>query len=144
MNATLAVPLASIVTILACILYLMTGVTVARMRGKHKIDAPAVTGHPEFERAYRVQMNTLEAFPIFLSGLWLASLFMPARLSAIWWLPAALGVAWIIGRYMYMQGYLVEPSKRSTGFLISALAQIVLLLLALVGTVMSWPSTGTV
>ena len=33
---------------------------VGRMRIKHNILAPATTGHPEFDRAFRVQMNTLE------------------------------------------------------------------------------------
>jgi glutathione S-transferase len=139
MYAVLATPSASLITILACILYMMIAVRVAQMRGKHKIDAPAVTGHPEFERAYRVQMNTLEAFPVFLPALWLASIYFSVRFPIVWWLPAALGLLWVVGRYMYMQGYLAEASKRSTGFIVSAVAQITLLMLALVGIVMSWP-----
>ncbi len=144
MSAIAATPLASIVTILAIVLYMMTAARVASMRGKHKIQAPAVTGHPEFERAYRVQMNTLEAMPVFLPGLWLASLYFPLKFAVVWWLPAALGVLWIVGRYMYMQGYMADPAKRGTGFGISAVAQIGLLLLAVVGIAMSWPGMGSV
>ena len=33
---------------------------VSAARGRHKVRAPATTGPEEFERAYRVQMNTLE------------------------------------------------------------------------------------
>jgi glutathione S-transferase len=143
MSSILAMPLAAIVTILASVVYLMTGFGVASMRGKHKIDAPAVTGNPEFERAYRVQMNTLEAMPIFLPALWLATIYFSPRVEIVWWLPAVLGVLWIIGRYLYMRGYMVEASKRSTGFLVSLLAQITLMLLTLVGVAMSWPTMTT-
>ena len=56
--------LSAAVTVLAVLFVFYTGLAVARMRGKHKIDAPVMTGHPELERAVRVQSNTLEAFPI--------------------------------------------------------------------------------
>ena len=46
---------------------------VSAARGRHKVRAPATTGPEEFERAYRVQMNTLENAVIFLPALWLAS-----------------------------------------------------------------------
>ena len=68
----------SIVTILAILVYFFTSYGVARMRGKHGIKAPAMDGHPEFERAVRVQMNTLEAMPIFLVLLWMATIYSPA------------------------------------------------------------------
>ena len=65
-----------------------------------------MTGHPEFERAVRVQMNTLEWLPIFLPLLWLATLYFSPAMSTRYlsWLPAVLGVIWIIGRYLYMNG----------------------------------------
>lgn len=141
MSASLAPLLASVVTILAIILYMIMAGRVGAMRGKHNVMAPAVTGHPEFERAYRVQMNTLEAMPVFLPALWLATAFFSAKVTSVWWLPAVLGVFWIIGRYIYMQTYMTDPAKRSTGFGIQALAQIVLLLLAIAGIVMSWPGS---
>ena len=49
-------------------------VLTARDRWSDKvsgIDAPAMTGHPEFERAVRAHANTLEWLPIFLPSLWL-------------------------------------------------------------------------
>jgi glutathione S-transferase len=45
---------------LALVEYFYFVMAVGAARGKHKIAAPAVTGNPDFERAYRVQMNTLE------------------------------------------------------------------------------------
>ena len=110
------------------------GFRVGVMRGKHKIDAPAMTGHPELERAVRVQSNTLEAFPMFLPALWLATIYF----TMIGWLAPALGLVWVIGRILYMQGYMADPAKRSLGFGISTLALIGLLLLAVVGIVMAW------
>ena len=142
MSAMSAPVLAALVTILAIILYMVMAGRVGSMRSKHNVQAPAITGHPEFERAYRVQMNTLESMPVFLPGLWLATAYFPERVAVVWWLPALCGVLWIVGRYMYMQGYMADASKRSNGFLLSAIAQIVLLILALVGIVMSWTSAG--
>jgi glutathione S-transferase len=143
MSAIAAMPLAGIVTILTIVLYTMTGLRVGSMRAKHKIDAPAVTGNPEFERSYRVQLNTLEAMPIFLPSLWLATAYFSTRFPVAWWVPAALGLVWIVGRYMYMEGYIAAANKRSTGFLTSALAQYALMLLGLVGIVMSWPGMAS-
>src|SRR5258708_3971073 len=97
---------APIITILALVFYMYTITRVGAMRGKHKIDAPAMTGNPEFERACRVQMNTLESLPIFLAGLWLATMLFSPAVPSVAWLPAALGLAWIVGRVIYMQGYM--------------------------------------
>lgn len=125
--------LTAAVTVLAQALYFYMGVRVGGARGKYDIKAPATTGHPAFERAYRIQMNTLEAFPIFLPALWMATYFF----TRLGWLPAALGLVWIIGRFVYMTGYTADPSKRSLGFGISALAQIALVLLTVAGIVMA-------
>lgn len=144
MSGTSATLLAAVVTILAMILYMVMGGRVGAMRVKHKIEAPAVTGHPAFERAYRVQMNTLELMPMFLPSLWLATAFFSNRFQGVWWLPAVFGAVWIVGRYVYMQGYIAAPNKRSAGFGISTLAQLVLLILAIVGVVKTWLSVGAV
>jgi len=49
-HATLAVAL---VTVLALAVYLWVSNAVGSARGKYKIAAPAMTGHPDFERAVR-------------------------------------------------------------------------------------------
>lgn len=134
MHAVPATLLTAVVTILAIILYVVIGGRVASMRGKHSITAPATTGHPEFERAYRVQMNTLEQFPIFFPALWLATMYF----TMIGWLAPAIGLVWVVGRILYMQGYMADPAKRGTGFGISFLAQLALVVLAIVGIVMAW------
>ena len=125
------------VTILAVIFYIVTAIRVGTMRERHNIAAPAMTGHPQFERAYRVQMNTLEAMPVFLPALWISAYYF----TKVPLLAPAIGLVWIVGRIVYMQAYMADPSKRSLGFAISALSQIALLLLAAAGLVMSWSST---
>ncbi len=126
--------LSAAVTILSILFVFYTGMVVAQMRGKHKIDAPAVAGNPEFERAYRVQVNTLEQFVMFLPLLWLATRYF----HLLPWLPAVLGLVWIVGRFLYMQGYLAAAEKRSTGFLITSVATAGLLVLSVWGIVNAW------
>lgn len=134
MHVVPATLLSAAVTVLAVLFVFYTGLVVAQMRGKHKIDAPAVTGNPEFERAYRVQVNTVEQFVILLPLLWLATSFF----MVLPWLPAAAGVVWVIGRILYMQGYIAEASKRSTGFLISIVATAALLIMSIWGIAEAW------
>ncbi len=123
--------LSASVTILAILLYFYMGIRVAQMRGKHKIDAPTMTGALEFECAVRVHMNTLEALPVFLPLLWLATIyFLPLP-----WLPAIFGLLWVVGRVLYMTGYMAAPEKRSPGFGVAAIAQLGLLILSVYGIV---------
>jgi glutathione S-transferase len=134
MITTPASVLSAAVTILAVVVYLATGMVVGRMRAAHHIVPPAVTGAPEFERAYRVQLNTLEQLAVFLPLLWIAT----ACPVVIGWLAPALGLVWVIGRVLYMRGYLVAAEKRSLGFNIAAGATLALLVLSVIGVVMRW------
>jgi glutathione S-transferase len=134
MHAVPAAILSAVVTILAILFYFYTGIVVGQMRGKHKIAAPAVTGNTEFECAYRVQMNTLEQLVIFLPLLWLATSYF----TKLGWLAPALGLVWIVGRFLYMNGYMAAPDKRSTGFLVALIANLGLLILSLIGIVQAW------
>jgi glutathione S-transferase len=126
--------LSAAVTVLAVLVCLYTSMIVASMRSKHGVKPPAVTGAPEFERAYRVQMNTLEQFALFLPLLWIAT-ELPV---AIGYLAPAFGLLWVVGRVRYMRGYLVDPAKRSLGFNIGAAAVLVLLILSVVGICRAW------
>lgn len=112
----------ALVTIVALLVYFWMGLQVARTRGKCGIHPPAMTGDQLMERAIRVQSNTLEWLPIFLAGLWLFALYWNEMVAA------GLGVVWIVGRLIYSAGYMADPAKRSTGFLIQILACMVLLL----------------
>ena len=120
-----------LVTLAALLFYFWTGLNVARMRGKHQVRAPAMSGHPDVERALRVQGNTLEWLPLFLVTLWMFGAAWPQ-----WsWIGALIGLGWIVGRFMYMQGYMADPSKRSQGFLVQAIAVGLLFLGSLAGVI---------
>ena len=88
--------LTALVTCLAILAYFLISFRVAKARETYGIKAPAVSGNPDFERIYRVQMNTLEWMPVFLPALWLFAIYVSDAIAA------ALGVVWIIGRILYM------------------------------------------
>ncbi len=119
-------PLVAIVSLVALLLYFVMSARVGRGRIKYGVAAPAVTGHPDFERDYRIQMNTLEWLPIFLVSLWLfAFAWNDDRIAA------GIGAVWIIGRILYLTGYARAAEARGPGFGIQALAAGVLLFGAL-------------
>jgi len=60
----------ALVTVFAILFYFFTVIRVPRARQKYGVPVPAITGNPDFERVFRVQMNTLEWLPIFLPLLW--------------------------------------------------------------------------
>ena len=119
----------ALVTLMVCLFSFATGLAVARARGTTGLKAPATTGHPDFERAYRVQMNTLEWLPIMLPALWLFALYVSDPWAAV------VGLVWIAGRVMYMIAYQAAAEKRGRGFLVQWLATVVLWLGALAGVV---------
>ena len=119
-------PLVAIVTLLSLLLYFVMSARVGRDRHKYSIEAPAVVGHPNFERDYRIQMNTLEWLPTFLASLWLFAISWNSDRVA-----AAIGLVWIIGRVLYLTGYARAAEARGRGFGIQALAAGVLLFGAL-------------
>jgi glutathione S-transferase len=126
--------LSAAVTVLAVLLGLYTMMLVGHMRSKHGVHAPAVTGAPEFERAFRVQMNTLEQFVLFLPLLWLATVYPVVS----GYLAPGFGFVWLVGRILYASGYMAEAAKRSSGFLIAGVALLGLLVLSIVGIVNAW------
>ena len=115
----------ALVTLLAILVYFITSTQVARARVRYGVKLPAITGNPDFERVFRVQMNTLEWLPIFLPSLWLFAIYISD------WVAAIVGVVWIAGRIAYMVGYTRSAPQRGPGFLIQSLANAVLLFGAL-------------
>ena len=115
----------ALVTCLAIALYFLTSIRVAKARAAFGVKAPAISGHPDFERVFRVQMNTLEWLPIFLPSLWLFAIYISDPVAA------AIGLVWIAGRILYMTGYSQAAEKRGRGFRIQAMATGILWLGAL-------------
>ena len=61
----------SLVTIISLLVTLVLGVRVGMMRIKFGVEAPSLSGSPQFERAFRIHMNTIEQLVLFLPALWL-------------------------------------------------------------------------
>lgn len=116
-----------IVVALALLEYIFLSMQVGMGRGKYDVPAPAISGHPTFERLYRVQMNTLEQLIVFLPSIWLFATYV----SANW--AAALGVLFIVGRFVYFKNYVKDPEKRTIGFLLTFSANVIMLIGALIG-----------
>ena len=117
----------AVVTILALIQYFVFGYQVGQMRVKHGVRAPAIVGAPEFERMFRVQQNTLEQIVIFIPALWIYGEYV----HPLW--GAAIGLVFIVGRFLYKSGYVADPSKRSPGFIVCTVSVSILLLAGLWG-----------
>ena len=110
----------ALVTCLAILFYFFTTIQVSKARTAFGIKVPAISGNPDFERVFRVQMNTLEWMPIFLPSLWLFAIYISDPVAA------AIGVVWIVGRILYLTGYSQAAAKRGRGFGIQAGAAIIL------------------
>ncbi|MBT8086934.1 MAG: MAPEG family protein [Woeseiaceae bacterium] len=119
----------AIVTILAIGQFILFSVQVGSMRGKHGINAPAIAGHPEFERMFRIQQNTMEQLVAFIPALWIFGYVVNPKWGA------AIGLVYIVGRFVYRAEYLKDPASRGLGFTISFVPTAVMLLWALVAAI---------
>ncbi|HYA34411.1 MAG TPA: MAPEG family protein [Candidatus Binataceae bacterium] len=117
----------SFAIILALIEYSAFSMQVGRMRVKHGIQAPAVSGHPEFERWFRVQQNTLESLIVFIPALVIFGFYVHSKIALV------LALGWIVARALYARGYVEDPAKRSTGAALTFAINVILLLGGLIG-----------
>lgn len=122
-------PLTGLATLAALFVYFYSGLNVARARGKYGVKAPAVTGDPGFERAFRAQQNTLEWLPLFLPSLWLFATVAGDRWAA------GLGVLWAVARLGYVLAYSADARKREPYFIAQMVIAVVLWIGALAGLV---------
>jgi hypothetical protein len=124
-----------IVAMLAVLQYLVFGALVGKARGKYGIKAPAITGSENFERIYRVHMNTLELLVALLPALYVAARYWPAQYVA------ALGVVYLVGRVIYWRAYVSAPLSRGLGFVLSIFPIFTLVLASLVPAVLRMGAT---
>jgi glutathione S-transferase len=119
----------AIVAVLALLQYILFALLVGKARGQYGVNGPAVTGHPVFERYFRVQMNTLELLIAMLPALGLFAYYV----SPTW--GAVLGGVYVVGRFIYFRSYVADPARRGLGFGLSFLPIVVMLAGGLVGAV---------
>jgi len=118
-----------LVTLLALIEYFVFASAVGSARERYGIKAPAIAGNDVFERYFRVHQNTLELLIAFIPALWMAGHYW----NPVW--VAAIGAVYLVGRVLYFQAYVRDPSKRSLGYSVSVLPVGVLAIAALIGVV---------
>jgi glutathione S-transferase len=119
----------ALVILLALLEYMVFGFLVGGARARYKIAAPAISGHPDFERTFRVHYNTLELLVVFIPAIWLFGLYLNPRWGAI------IGAVFLVGRALYAVGYIRAAEKRSIGATLSFAAVAVLLFGALFGVI---------
>ena len=120
----------AIVTLLVVAFYFFLATRVAVAHGKYDVKLPATTGNPDFERIFRIHMNTLEWMPTFLLPLWLCAIYYSDIAAAV------LGLVWIGGRIVYFVGCRKAVEKRLPGFFIQSTACMLLIVGAVAGLVM--------
>jgi uncharacterized MAPEG superfamily protein len=113
--------------LLALLEYIVMAALVGRARGKYGVAAPATTGHPGFERANRVHVNTLENLIIFVPAVWIFATYVSSFYAAI------LGGLFVVARALYAIGYLQAAEKRGVGAGITGIVNIVLVVGGLIG-----------
>jgi hypothetical protein len=119
----------ALVTGLALLVYVWTIMACGNARGKFGIRAPATTGHPDFECAFRIQQNTMEQLVLFLPSLWLFSLYV----SPFW--GAILGIIFVLARFGYVLAYRRNPEYRGPFFGAGGVVSLILLLGGIAGIV---------
>ncbi len=124
--------LVAIVASLALLEFFWFLYRTGRARGTYGVEAPAVTGHPIFERHFRVQQNTLEQLMIFLPALFLFGRYVSAPIAAL------IGLVFLVGRLIYERSYVKDPARRGLGFLLSLGPSLILLVGGLVGALVAW------
>ena len=87
---------------LALLQFVIFGLLVGGQRAKRKIDAPATSGDPIYDRYHRVHYNTMEQLITFIPAILLFATFI----SELW--AAILALVYLIFRIVY-------PSSNSNG-----------------------------
>ncbi len=118
---------AHLVILGALIEYFVFAWLVGRARVKYGVHAPATSGNEIFERYFRVQQNTLELLILFVPALWIACSYFDPRWAA------GVGVFYLIGRILYLRGYVSDPKSRHIGFMLSLVPIVILILGAVFG-----------
>ncbi len=105
-------PFATGALVAALAIYAWAVVMVGQARTRYNVPAPAVSGDPAFERAFRAQQNGVEQMVLFLPLLALAAHVWGDTVAGVY------GAIWCVGRILYTVTY-ASGANRSVGFMLS-------------------------
>ncbi|MDG1417521.1 MAG: MAPEG family protein [Maricaulis sp.] len=125
-----AYPLTTLATLAIVLLTFIFSFRAGKSRASSGVSAPAMAGDDTFERATRVHMNTLEQMVLFVPVLWIFAMLVSDLFAGI------AAVVWLVGRVMYSQAYMTDPSKRTAGFMLGILALLITFVWSIVMVVM--------
>jgi len=117
----MSVHLPAVVVVLTVLLLIFVTGLVGRARGRYGVKAPATTGNENFERVFRMQMNTVESTVLFLPALWLGTQYGYPQIAGI------AGLVWVAARFWYALAYSDAANKRGMAFMIASTAALVAL-----------------
>jgi len=115
-------PLTTLALVVALFVYFGLAANVGRARAAFGVPAPQSSGHPEFDKRYRVQMNTVEQLVLFVPALIVGTPVLGDMAAA------GLAATWSVGRIIFARAYYADPAKRGPGFGLTILPSFVLLL----------------
>ena len=104
---------------------------VGQARVKHGVNAPAISGSDEFDRAFRIHQNTIEQLVLFVPAMWMFAFYVHEYTAA------GFGLLFIVTRVIYRRSYLTNPKSRGKGFGPGALLMAVLILGSMIGAALS-------
>ena len=119
-----------LVILLALVQFIFFTFRTGAARGKYGVEAPKTQGNETWERIYRVQQNTMEQLVIFIPGMLAFAHYVSPKWALL------LGVLYLLGRQIFSYLYITNPKKRGPGVALSLLANMVLVVGALVGGIM--------
>jgi hypothetical protein len=83
---------------------------VVQARLKYNIQPPKTSGNSEFEKIYRIQVNTFEASILYIP------LFTLLFFISNGFIAAAMIILWLIARIIFQLGYSKNVTSRVIGF----------------------------
>ncbi|KAM9740914.1 leukotriene C4 synthase isoform 1-T1 [Menidia menidia] len=95
------------VTVLGVLEQAYFALQVIYARRKFSVSPPSTSGPPEFQRVFRAQANCSEYFPLFITLLWTAGVFLSPGCSAV------CGLLYLYGRLRYFSGYRQDALQRT-------------------------------
>jgi uncharacterized membrane protein YecN with MAPEG domain len=111
----------STIVLLAVLHFVVLGMIVGGARARYHVPAPATTGHPTFERLFRVHQNSLEMLIAFIPSVWLYG----------WWVSQSwatgIGIVFLAGRLLYTFQYVRDPKSRRIGAMLSFVTVMILI-----------------